>query len=340
MKKFSIIVPVYNVERYLSICIQSILCQSTCDYEMILIDDGSTDRSGEICDKYAQKYSNIHVIHQENQGLSAARNRGIEIAGGEYLLFLDSDDYYLNSNCLDKIEQKTDNADIVVFNWVSVDESHPSKSLHPKGPMSHLKAFYSNGKEYLEDAFFQMAAYPWYVWLYAIRKDYWMQQSFQFKTGVCYEDVQLTYRILIKAQGIHVIKDGIYAYREKREGSIVTEFKKTTATDLLSHCQKNIEEIENEPNISKNLKRYLCNNFSGHFYYVLNRVYRVAKEDQDKLLNDLKKAQWICKYTVFGIKHSIEYVMVLLLGVRKTAKIVGWLHAVIYKSRKICNGKN
>lgn len=92
MPKLSVIVPVFNVEQYLSECIDSILAQTMCDFELILIDDGSPDRCGEICDKYAQMDSRIIVIHQKNQGVSSARNAGLEIAKGEYIGFVDSDD--------------------------------------------------------------------------------------------------------------------------------------------------------------------------------------------------------------------------------------------------------
>ena len=92
MPKLSVIVPVFNVEQYLSECIDSILAQTMCDFELILIDDGSPDRCGEICDNYAQLDSRIIVIHQKNQGVSAARNAGLEIAKGEYIGFVDPDD--------------------------------------------------------------------------------------------------------------------------------------------------------------------------------------------------------------------------------------------------------
>lgn len=89
----SIIVPVYNVEQYLDRCIDSILKQSFKDYEVILVDDGSRDDSGKICDAYASKYNNFHVIHKENAGLGHARNSGLDIATGKYIVFVDSDDY-------------------------------------------------------------------------------------------------------------------------------------------------------------------------------------------------------------------------------------------------------
>lgn len=101
---FSIIVPVYNVEHYLGECIDSVISQTYEDYEIILIDDGSTDNSGSICDLYKKRFDNkIKVIHQKNGGLSKARNTGIFYAQGIYIIFLDSDDYFLDKNALSKI---------------------------------------------------------------------------------------------------------------------------------------------------------------------------------------------------------------------------------------------
>ena len=88
----SVIIPVYNVEKYLHRCLDSVIEQTYKNLEVILIDDGSTDHSGEICDDYAAKDVRIHVIHQENQGVSAARNKGLDNVKGEYITFVDSDD--------------------------------------------------------------------------------------------------------------------------------------------------------------------------------------------------------------------------------------------------------
>lgn len=98
----SIIVPIYNVEQYISKCIESILAQTYRDFELILVDDGSTDMCGKICDEYAKQDSRVHVIHQENKGVSAARNAGISLAKGEYIMFVDSDDF-ITENMLEKM---------------------------------------------------------------------------------------------------------------------------------------------------------------------------------------------------------------------------------------------
>ena len=109
---FSIIIPVFNCDRYLKTAVESVLNQPVDDLEIILVDDGSTDKSGEICDYYASTYENIVVIHQENQGVSAARNRGLICAQGNYILFLDADDCFvegmIDRNMMDECEKGYD----------------------------------------------------------------------------------------------------------------------------------------------------------------------------------------------------------------------------------------
>jgi len=120
MLKLSIVVPIYNVEKYLDKCIKSLLDQDFKNYEILLINDGSTDNSEELCLKYASKYKKkIKYFYKENGGLSSARNYGLERAVGEYVFFVDSDDYIV-PNCLSKIIRKVDGKDILVFNYYNI----------------------------------------------------------------------------------------------------------------------------------------------------------------------------------------------------------------------------
>ena len=107
--QFSVILPIYNVEKYLAECIESVLSQSFKDYELILVDDGSKDGSGRICDEYAQKDSRIKVLHKENGGLSDARNYGTERASGDYIVYIDSDDYVVSTEFLSDLNEKIAN---------------------------------------------------------------------------------------------------------------------------------------------------------------------------------------------------------------------------------------
>lgn len=128
MPRLSVIVPVYNTEKYLRECIDSILAQTFTDFELILVDDGSTDKSGEVCNAYSQLDSRVRVIHQKNSGVTAARKQGVEIAEGEYISFVDSDDW-IEPNMFQDMLMKVDlhNADMVLCDMLA--ERHDGHSV-------------------------------------------------------------------------------------------------------------------------------------------------------------------------------------------------------------------
>ena len=140
----SVIVPVYNTEKYLDECIQSILNQSFTNFELLLIDDGSTDRSGAICDQYAAKDERVRVFHKENGGVSSARNVGLDEAKGEWIAFVDSDDYLL-SNALDLITD-LENEDFVICSYQRfIENQNPLSVIYESCRLNtqSLKRFYS-----------------------------------------------------------------------------------------------------------------------------------------------------------------------------------------------------
>ena len=120
--KFSVIVPIYNVEQYLPFCIESVLNQSFKDFELILVNDGSTDNSLSVCKKYADKDSRIVVVDQENKWLSGARNSGIKLAKGDYLIFIDGDDA-IKQDALFKINQKTNECNFIGYYYTHINEN-------------------------------------------------------------------------------------------------------------------------------------------------------------------------------------------------------------------------
>ena len=126
MVKYSFIVPVYNTKKYLKKCLDSLIKQTFKDFEIIIVNDGSTDNSMEIIEKYKNKYSNIKVIEQQNQGLSLARNNGVKKTSGEYILFIDSDDY-IEKDLLKQIDKNIGNADVLRFQIFSEDEEYKNK---------------------------------------------------------------------------------------------------------------------------------------------------------------------------------------------------------------------
>ncbi len=129
--RISIIIPAYNVEKYIDDCIQSVISQNYKNFEIVLIDDGSTDRTGDICDKYV--CDNVHVFHKKNGGLSDARNHCLSYAKGEYVVFLDSDDYWDDNDFLRKINEliNVGHSDIIVFGYKKLCSGKVISSYNP-----------------------------------------------------------------------------------------------------------------------------------------------------------------------------------------------------------------
>lgn len=215
----SIIVPIYNVEPYLRKCVNSLLHQDLPaeDYEIILVDDGSPDRCGDICDEYASKYGNIRVVHRKNGGLSAARNSGIEIAQGKYIQFVDSDDY-LEPNVLKALVEKmeTDNLDVLRFNYQNVNENYevfePNKVSKP---FVDYRDEICDGIAFLNERLGSAC----YVVQFMLKRELLQDKKNHFKEGIYFEDTEWTPRILVEAKRVTSVPTMVYNYLV-RQGSI------------------------------------------------------------------------------------------------------------------------
>lgn len=221
----SIVVPIYNVEKYIHQCLTAIERQSFADYEVILVNDGSTDASGEIARQYAKKYEHWIIVDKENGGLSSARNAGIERAQGEYICFMDSDDF-VTDDYLQKLYDAAMRyeADLVFADFHEVDEAgHVIEQ--EKEQMRYEVGLVE--QEPLLMALTNVGAghYPMTVvvaWNKLIRTD--IMKQFRYKEGVLHEDEFLIMPLLLACQRVAWIADDIYAYRQ-RENSIMTDAK-------------------------------------------------------------------------------------------------------------------
>ena len=208
----SIIVPVYNVEAYLNKCVSSLLDQnlSSSQYEIILIDDGSTDSSGQICNDFALAHTNIRVIHQKNGGLSSARNAGIIEAKGKYIQFVDSDDY-LNPNVLRGIVNtlESKNLDILRINYQNVNEAGEVIELNKyKKPFVDYSECICDGLTFLNERL----GYACYAVQFVIRASILQREGNLFKEGIFYEDVEWAPRVLLQVQRITSSPTMVYNY--------------------------------------------------------------------------------------------------------------------------------
>lgn len=220
--KLSIIVPIYGVAKYLCKCIDSLLSQDIMDYEIILVDDGSPDECPEICDEYAVRYPNIiKVIHQSNAGLSAARNAGLAIAQGDYIMYVDSDDY-LEPNVLGALMEQVerDQLDVLRFRYQNVRESGEVFMPH-----EGMKSDYNNYSSEPTDGLSFLNERMWvqcYAWQFILRRELALQE--QFTPGIYFEDTDWTPRMLLRAKRIASTELMVYNYLW-REGSITLSQK-------------------------------------------------------------------------------------------------------------------
>ncbi|MBR5804068.1 MAG: glycosyltransferase [Bacteroidaceae bacterium] len=232
--RLSIIVPVYKVEKYLSECIDSILSQTFTNYELILIDDGSPDRCGIICDDYARKDNRIRVIHQKNGGLSAARNAGLDVAQGEYIAFVDSDDFIAHDYF--------DQAMQVCANYPSTQMVVMPVHVHYGHTSSHLYMFPQSGFIHgCDQIFTSWISHQGYLHTYSCCHicHRTLFQDIRFPIGQVFEDADVTPRLLSICNNIYYHhtssnESGVYYYRY-REDSITTTAKWRDYHDQLNH---------------------------------------------------------------------------------------------------------
>jgi len=211
--KISVIIPVYNVEKYLAKCIDSVIAQTHDNLEIMLVNDGSSDSCPQICDAYAKNDNRIKVIHKPNGGISSARNAGLDIATGEWIGFVDSDDWVLPNMYEELISAAVnENSDLAVCGYIRVDENG-----------EHLKYISVYGKvltnaEALTNLVVSGGAYN-VAWSKLYKKS--ILEGIRFPVGKIHEDVFVTNRIFCKCNKVAIVPSHLYMY-VKREGSIMT----------------------------------------------------------------------------------------------------------------------
>lgn len=229
MVKLSFIVPVYNVAPYVRMSVASLLSQDYRDYEIILVDDGSTDSCPKICDEYERMFGNIRVIHQKNAGLSAARNTGIAVAKGEYICFVDSDDYWQHNILAGLISQiERDNLDVLRFRFQYVtpegEAYNPYKSDPFKG-MDYSDAP-TDGVSFLNSRMNTRC----YAWQFILKRE--LLDGCIFTPGIYFEDTDWTPRMLCKANRVASTNTVVYNYLV-REGSITNAINRSKQKKVL-----------------------------------------------------------------------------------------------------------
>ena len=303
MAKYSFIIPVYNVERYLDECINSILKQTYKDFEIILVDDGSTDSSPEICDKYGKKQRCIKIIHQENGGLSVARNNGLKLAAGRFIIFLDSDDYWIDNCGLERLDELTDTIpDIIYFSSYGLYENAGGKLV--KDRYSYPEFFNGlSSKKVLEhmvkkDLFNLSSCKKVYSRSFLVNNNLW------FKEGIKSEDIDFNLRAAICLPNCRFYTKPLYVYRH-REGSISKTIDDKHLHDYLSIIKDFATYSFEEADTKKYILSYL-----GYQHALLSAYCTIANSrTSNQIIEELKAYTFLYKYRDYPRTKKISDVL-------------------------------
>ena len=258
--KLSIIVPIYGVEQYLRKCVNSLLAQDYDDYEIILVDDGSPDSCPAICDEYASaSFASLHhsiipirVVHRENGGLSAARNSGIEVAQGEYIMFVDSDDY-IEPNVLKELmgQVERDRLDVLRYRLQYVNPQYEVYNPYKSDPF--------RGNDYSEEPtdgvlFLNLRMNTQcYAWAFVLKRE--LIDGCVFTPGIYFEDTDWTPRMLCKAKRVASTNTVVYNYL-MREGSITNAVNRSKQKKVLDDKMRLIATLQQQASDLKTSGRH------------------------------------------------------------------------------------
>jgi glycosyltransferase involved in cell wall biosynthesis len=292
MIKLSIIVPVYNVEKYLAKCLDSLLNQDLPkhEYEIVVINDGSTDSCSDILKDYTVRFPIIKLISQSNQGLGAARNTGIDAAAGQYIQFVDSDDY-LETNVLKMLVSKMDNEqlDILRFNYRNVSESHQEIKLSKQAKK------YVDYQDNICDGIHFLnyrLGFACYACQFIIKTELLKKPENKFKTGIYFEDTEWTPRILTQAKRVSSTSKIVYNYL-LRLGSItktVDVSKKRKILDDRILVIDSLLKLKYYRQI-KNVDNWIDGMISHLVIAIFSMLSRDFYSDREDIINKLKERQ-------------------------------------------------
>lgn len=268
----SIIIPIYNVEKYLAKCLESLYIQNRNDAEFILVIDGSPDNSKKICVEYQNKDSRFKTYLKKNGGLSDARNYGLSKASGEYIFFLDSDDY-VDENLLERlyIETQKNDLDILVTDAIKIYKDKDIKIVHSNKKINEILTGQEFLKIQLREKKMLMA-----VWMNMYRKDFLLENTLFFEKGLLHEDEEWTPRVFLKAEKVKYINYYSYYYIV-REGSITNRLNKTKNSEHLIKTAYHMKSIYDKLSDRK-LARLLNDHNISIFLNAISMSYLIGNE--------------------------------------------------------------
>lgn len=321
MAFFSIIVPVYRTEKYLDQCVKSILNQSFNDYELILVNDGSPDRCPEICNEYATRDQRIKVLHKENGGLSDARNCGLDCAEGEYVFFLDSDDYWDDSHALRKVYDKIqiDSCDVLVFvmkKLIQITGEYVN-SIIDTSTLSLLEKGKGNQLDLLMKSNLFVASACDKV----VRRELIEKYDMRFVVGQTSEDIEWCTKLLLIEPRISFLNESFYIYRIQKSNTLSTIISVKNILDMYEVLEKYVSIAEQSVS-SKKILHYLA----LQYVLLMTNMERLKSKDIKMISQKLKKYWYLLQYDFYPYVKKVKTMKwVGYRGVRRLLKCYWFL---------------
>ncbi len=314
---FSVIIPVYNTQKTLRECVDSVLLQSHKNIELILVDDGSTDNSPRLCDELADSDNRIKVIHKRNGGLSSARNAGMNEISGDYFLFLDSDDYWIYNEFLSDLASVIEKADsdVAIFKYTS-DKSlidSDKRNTESENKINSQEKAAAFRELILSDRLQSSACNK------AFRSSVFNNDSFRFVEGIYSEDIDWIARVMIKAEKIAFLDRFAYYYRPN-ESSITHNIRYKNVNDLCNNIKKVVEF--SEPIKDEGYYEWYMNYCAYQFItFLYNAATYKGEESISSEIAELKQYAYLLKYH-HNKKVKLCYLFNKCFGYRLTIKIL------------------
>ena len=318
----SIIVPIYNVEEFIADCLESILAQTFKDFEVICVDDGSTDKSGLVAESYAAKDSRITVIHQENKGLSGARNTGMDLARGQYLAFCDSDDYY-HPDFLEKLFNiiEETKADVVCCKLVPTKEKYTG--IFPNLKQINLDTEITNNPIM---TFLTTNKIPTGVCVKLYRKD--SLKELRFLEGIYFEDVPFTTSLMMCIQKVVMTNLPMYYYYTNPNSIMRTSFTREKVESyirLIRHIAN--ETTLRQPELTPLIRKKILN---GRFKMMINQAIRKQKSKKERqyLFDKIQKSvislfkEGIISYAGLKPRHRLALFLLIHCKTATPARLI------------------
>lgn len=325
---FSIIIPVYNVENYLEACLDGILNQTFKDFEIILIDDGSTDNCKNLCDFYL-KFTNVKVLHKKNGGLSSARNTGLKIANGTYVIFLDSDDYWDNNNALNLLNERiqTFRNDVILFGYKKIYLDSNYIEYH-KGNFDIDYISSEKDKSKILENLFITNQFPGSAWMMCVKRDLLISNNITFPENVTSEDIIWINKVLVHSHSIGAIGNSFfYNYVNNRTGQITSKSTIAGCKGMLlglKYWRENINKFEYKA-ISKQMA-HVCQVLLMHFS-------NLSKLEREKIKQEVLDELQILKHG--GFKEKVSFALVKSFNLRLVGCLIKYLYFYQTKLKRI-----